>query len=118
MIDLAAFNIIFGDRDRKFAGDGLPDIMNHLRSDAERFSDESNPVLHFRQLQHTARGGELVVLIDGVRIEDSLGMAVNNGLLAEVVDPQFTPGAVGLIVGTLAGPNLSVGFDDVEIRIP
>ena len=49
---------------------------------------------------------------------ESLKLAVNNGLLAEVVDPQFTPGAVGLIVGTLAGPNLSVGFGNVEIRIP
>ena len=48
----------------------------------------------------------------------SLKLAVNNSLLAEVVDPQFTPGAVGVIGGTLSGSNLSVGFDNVEIRIP
>jgi len=49
---------------------------------------------------------------------EGLKLAVNNSLLAEVVDPQFTPGAVGLIGGTLSGSNLSVGFDNVEIRIP
>jgi hypothetical protein len=48
---------------------------------------------------------------------ESLKLAVNNSLLAEVVDPQFTPGAVGVIGGTLSGSNLSVGFDDIEIRI-
>ena len=49
---------------------------------------------------------------------ESLKFAVNNSLLAEVIDPQFTPGTVGLMAGTLASSNLSVGFDNVEIRIP
>jgi len=49
---------------------------------------------------------------------ESLKFAVNNSLLADVIDPQFTPGTVGLMAGTLASSNLSVGFDNVEIRIP
>jgi len=49
---------------------------------------------------------------------ESLKFAVNNSLLAEVVDPQFSPGTVGLMAGTLASSSLSVGFDNVEIRIP
>lgn len=47
-----------------------------------------------------------------------LKLAVNDSRLAQVIDPQFTPGAIGVIVGTLSSPGLKVGFDNVEIRIP
>jgi len=49
---------------------------------------------------------------------EGLKLAVNDNLLAEVMDPQYAPGTIGLIAGTLAGSNLSIGFDVVEIRIP
>jgi len=77
---------------------------------------ETLTLLDWTYAEEIAAGGALQLSAECS--SESLKLAVNNGLLAEVVDPQFTPGAVGLIVGTLAGPNLSVGFDNVEIRIP
>jgi len=77
---------------------------------------ETLTLVDWTYAEEIAAGGALQLLAECS--SESLKLAVNNGLLAEVVDPQFTPGAVGLIVGALAGPNLSVGFDNVEIRIP
>jgi hypothetical protein len=82
----------------------------------KRVGLETLTLLDWTYAEEIAAGG--VLQLSAECSSESLKLAVNNGLLAEVVDPQFTPGAVGLIVGTLAGPNLSVGFDNVEIRIP
>ena len=82
----------------------------------KRVGLETLTLLDWTYAEEIAAGGALQLSAECS--SESLKLAVNNGLLAEVVDPQFTPGAMGLIVGTLAGPNLSVGFDNVEIRIP
>ena len=82
----------------------------------KRVGLETLTLLDWTYAEEIAAGGALQLSAECS--SESLKLAVNKGLLAEVVDPQFTPGAMGLIVGTLAGPNLSVGFDNVEIRIP
>ncbi len=49
---------------------------------------------------------------------DSLGLAFNDMLLIEVVDPGYSPGAVGLMAGTWDNPDVSVGFDKFIILNP
>jgi len=82
----------------------------------KRVGLETLTLLDWTYAEEIAAGGALQLSAECS--SENLKLAVNNGLLAEVVDPQFTHGAVGLIIGTLAGPNFSVGFDNVEIRIP
>lgn len=47
-----------------------------------------------------------------------LALAVNGSLLAEIADPQFTPGQVGLIAGTYSHPNFKVAFDNFKLFLP
>ena len=49
---------------------------------------------------------------------DRLALAVNDVLLADIYDPNYVAGSVGLITGTYDNPNLSVGFDDFSILEP
>lgn len=43
---------------------------------------------------------------------DGLLLALDETVLAETYDPEFTPGKVGLLAGTYNTPGLIVGFDD------
>jgi hypothetical protein len=82
----------------------------------KRNGNQTHTLVDWTYAEVIAAGGALQLSAECS--SESLKLAVNNGMLAEVVDPQFTPGAVGFIVGTFSGSNLSVSFDDVEIRIP
>jgi S1-C subfamily serine protease len=47
-----------------------------------------------------------------------LGLAVNNSLLGEVVDPNFKPAPIGLIVGTYSQAGFTIGFDNYQLTQP
>ena len=81
----------------------------------KRDGSQTHTLVDWTYAEVIAAGGTLQLSAECS--SESLKLAVNNRLLAEVVDLQFTPGAVGIIGGTLSGSNLSVGFDDIEIRI-
>ncbi len=49
---------------------------------------------------------------------DKLYLAVNDTLLAETVDPNYTPGRVGLIAGCYQNPNIRLGYEDFTIHQP
>jgi len=79
-------------------------------------------------------GGEFVSLVDWSYSEmiasgnsfklavycgpDRLAMAVNDVLLADTYDPDYTAGAVGVIAGTFENSNLRIGFDEFYILQP
>ena len=48
----------------------------------------------------------------------ALRLAANGLLLAEITDPGFFPGPVGILAGTSAGGTLKIAFDNLEILIP
>jgi hypothetical protein len=49
---------------------------------------------------------------------DRLALAVNDVLLTETVDPNYQPGAVGLIAGTYDNPDFQIGFENFFIFEP
>ena len=49
---------------------------------------------------------------------DRLALGVNDVLLTETVDPNYQPGAVGLIAGTYDNPDFQIGFDNFFIFEP
>ncbi|MGB4594622.1 MAG: serine protease [Anaerolineaceae bacterium] len=59
-----------------------------------------------------------VLTIEGACSAEGLVLGVNGYKLAEYVDPDFTPGTIGLIAGTYDTPNLAVGFDNFTLMIP
>jgi len=51
-------------------------------------------------------------------IGDTLTLAINGELLAEVHDSDLTSGEVGMVVGTYANPGIRVGFDNFRVSSP
>jgi len=49
---------------------------------------------------------------------DRISFAINNSLLTNIVDPDFSPGHVGLIAGTFEEPHFIVGFDNFTLLQP
>jgi S1-C subfamily serine protease len=49
---------------------------------------------------------------------DNLFLAVNDTILAEIVDPNYKPGRVGLITGCYQNLNIRLGFEDFTIYQP
>jgi hypothetical protein len=49
---------------------------------------------------------------------DKLFLAVNDTILAEIVDPNYKPGRTGLITGCYQNPNIRLGFEDFTIYQP
>jgi hypothetical protein len=50
--------------------------------------------------------------------EDRLALALNDILLVEIVDKNFTPGWVGLMAGTWDNPGVTVGYETFTIMVP
>ncbi len=49
---------------------------------------------------------------------DGLFLAIDNTILAEVVDPNYRPGRAGLLAGCYQNPNIRLGFDNFIIYQP
>ncbi len=49
---------------------------------------------------------------------DRLALAVNDTLLAETVDPNYSPGRIGLLAGCYETPGLTIGFDNFLLLNP
>jgi S1-C subfamily serine protease len=49
---------------------------------------------------------------------NQLTLGFNGELLTEATDSDFSGGNVGVIIGTLANPNLVVAFDNFEVLVP
>jgi len=49
---------------------------------------------------------------------DGLALALDDVLLAEVVDPDFVPGNIGLLGGTFENTGFKVGFDNFLLMGP
>ena len=65
----------------------------------KRDGSQTHTLVDWTYAEVIAAGGTLQLSAECS--SESLKLAVNNSLLAEVVDPQFTPGAVGVIGGRL-----------------
>jgi hypothetical protein len=51
-------------------------------------------------------------------VAQTLTLSVNDQPIAQVTDPDFTDGQVGLIAGTFDEPDTDVRFDDLVIKQP
>ena len=69
----------------------------------------SSPLIHQGQTSN-----EMVVLCVG----DHLALYVNGEILADVRDPTFETGDVGLIAGTYDEPGVEIHFDDFIVYQP
>jgi S1-C subfamily serine protease len=49
---------------------------------------------------------------------DRLALALNDILLVEIEEKNFTPGRVGLMAGTWDNPGISVGYENFTIMVP
>lgn len=103
------------------------------------YQDEDNFVLlevaedgYFSVWKHT--GKDILPLVDWTYSDEvaaggpyrltaqcgrsGLKLAVNDLLLAEIVDPDFLPGSVGIAAGTYEKAGFKVGFDNFKLIIP
>ena len=51
-------------------------------------------------------------------VGSELKLTVNDQMLAQVVDGEYTSGDVGIVVATLSAENTAVLFDDFSVRAP
>jgi hypothetical protein len=58
------------------------------------------------------------VHITAACVGNTLYLAVDGELLAEVVDEDLSYGSAGMIAGTWEGPNLTIGFDNFTVSEP
>lgn len=70
------------------------------------------------QFNEAIRQGGVVNHIEATCKGNLLSLKVNDILLAEVLDPTFTEGKIGLIAGAYEYPGVKVLFDNLKVSQP
>jgi S1-C subfamily serine protease len=78
--------------------------------------EEYTALVDWTYADQVAAGGPFK--LDGYCGTQGLGLAVNGTMLGEIVDPNFKPAPVGLIVGTYSQVGLTVGYDNYQLTQP